>query len=176
MRSVASDWQADADKKVALAPGELMEHDKDVGAVVVGFDRNFNYYKIQYSTLCIRENPGCLFIATNTDAVTHLTAAQEWAGNGSMVGCIKGSTKVEPTVVGKPSMFMLEYMCKEFGIERSQICMVGDRSVWLAACSYVARSRCASDESLHAAQIGHRHIVWKGWWLQDYFGSLRRNL
>mmetsp|Transcript_5622 Transcript_5622/g.20459 ORF Transcript_5622/g.20459 Transcript_5622/m.20459 type:complete len:182 (-) Transcript_5622:669-1214(-) len=127
MRSVASDWQADADKKVALAPGELMEHDKDVGAVVVGFDRNFNYYKIQYSTLCIRENPGCLFIATNTDAVTHLTAAQEWAGNGSMVGCIKGSTKVEPTVVGKPSMFMLEYMCKEFGIERSQICMVGDR-------------------------------------------------
>ena len=33
--------------------------------------------------------PGCLFIATNTDAVTHLTDAQEWAGNGSMVGAIK---------------------------------------------------------------------------------------
>lgn len=37
-----------------------------VGAVVVGFDRNINYYKIQMATLCIRENPGCLFIATNT--------------------------------------------------------------------------------------------------------------
>jgi hypothetical protein len=47
-----------------------------VGAVVVGFDRNVNYYKLQYATLCIRENPGCLFIATNTDAVTHLTDAQ----------------------------------------------------------------------------------------------------
>lgn len=46
---------------------------------------NINYYKIQYATLCIRENPGCLFIATNRDAVTHLTDAQEWAGNGSMV-------------------------------------------------------------------------------------------
>ena len=34
----------------------------------------------RYGTLCIRENPGCLFIATNRDAVTHLTDAQEWAG------------------------------------------------------------------------------------------------
>lgn len=64
-----------------------------VGAVVVGFDRYINYYKIQMATLCIRENPGCLFIATNTDAVTHLTDAQEWAGNGSMVGAIKGARR-----------------------------------------------------------------------------------
>ncbi|KAK8671982.1 hypothetical protein V6N13_110360 [Hibiscus sabdariffa] len=70
----------DGGKKIELKPGFLMEHDKDVGAVVVGFDRNFNYYKVQYGTLCIRENPGCLFIATNRDAVTHLTDAQEWAG------------------------------------------------------------------------------------------------
>lgn len=55
-----------------------------VGAVVVGFDRNVNYYKIQYATLCIRENPGCMFIATNRDAVTHLTDAQEWAGAPSL--------------------------------------------------------------------------------------------
>ena len=61
-------------------------------AVVVGFDRYFNYHKIQTAQLCINENPGCMFIATNTDAVTHLTDAQEWAGNGSMVGCIKGCT------------------------------------------------------------------------------------
>lgn len=46
----------------------LLEHDHDVGAVVVGFDRNINYYKIQMATLCIRENPGCMFIATNTGA------------------------------------------------------------------------------------------------------------
>ena len=56
--------------------GEFMHHDPDVAAVVVGFDRYINYYKIQYATLCIYENPGCQFIATNTDAVTHLTDAQ----------------------------------------------------------------------------------------------------
>ena len=53
--------------------------------MIVGFDANINYYKIQYAQLCINENPGCQFIATNLDAVTHLTEAQEWAGNGAMV-------------------------------------------------------------------------------------------
>ncbi|MFS7936494.1 putative phosphoglycolate phosphatase [Helianthus anomalus] len=72
--------QEDGGKKIELKPGFYMEHDKDVGAVVVGFDRYFNYYKVQYGTLCVRENPGCLFLATNRDAVTHLTDAQEWAG------------------------------------------------------------------------------------------------
>ena len=119
--------EADAGKTVTLASGQLMEHDKDVAAVVVGFDRNVNYYKIQYATLCIRENPGCEFIATNMDAVTHLTDAQEWAGNGSMVGAIKGSTKREPTVVGKPAPFMLDYIANKFDIRKDQICMVGDR-------------------------------------------------
>ncbi|XP_028785150.1 phosphoglycolate phosphatase 1B, chloroplastic-like isoform X2 [Neltuma alba] len=117
----------DGAKKIELKPGFLMEHDEDVGAVVVGFDRYFNYYKIQYGTLCIRENPGCLFIATNRDAVTHLTDAQEWAGGGSMVGALSGSTQREPLVVGKPSTFMMDYLANKFGIQKSQICMVGDR-------------------------------------------------
>ncbi|KAF5741569.1 phosphoglycolate phosphatase 1B chloroplastic-like [Tripterygium wilfordii] len=117
----------DGGKKIELKPGFLMEQDKDVGAVVVGFDRYFNYYKVQYGTLCIRENPGCLFIATNRDAVTHLTDAQEWAGGGSMVGAIVGSTQREPLVVGKPSTFMMDYLADKFGILKSQICMVGDR-------------------------------------------------
>ena len=63
-----------------------------VGAVVVGFDRHINYFKIQTAQLCIDENPGCLFIATNLDAKTHLTDAQEWAGNGAMVGAIQGQS------------------------------------------------------------------------------------
>lgn len=117
----------DGKKAIDLAPGHYMEHSDNVGAVVVGFDRHINYYKLQYATLCLRENPGCLFIATNCDAVTHLTDAQEWAGGGSMVGAIKGSTKKEPTVVGKPSTFMMDFLAIKFGISKSQICMVGDR-------------------------------------------------
>lgn len=75
---------ADAGKSPNMGPGDKMEIDEDVGAVVVGFDRTINYWKIQYAQLAINEH-NAQFIATNLDAVTHLTDAQEWAGNGSMV-------------------------------------------------------------------------------------------
>ena len=117
----------DAGAQITLGKGVKMPHDPTVKTVVVGFDREINYYKIQYATLCIRENDGCDFIATNRDAVTHLTDAQEWAGNGSMVGAIAGSAAREPTTVGKPSTFMLENIAEKFNLSKDQICMVGDR-------------------------------------------------
>ncbi|KAF9608972.1 hypothetical protein IFM89_012149 [Coptis chinensis] len=82
---------------------------------------------IRYGTLCIRENPGCLFIATNRDAVGHMTDLQEWPGAGCMVGAICGSTQKEPIVVGKPSTFMMDFLLKKFQINTSKMCMVGDR-------------------------------------------------
>jgi len=116
----------DNDKVPDMGPGGKMTVDEDVGAVIVGFDRNVNYYKIQYAQLCINEL-GAEFIATNLDAVTHLTDAQEWAGNGSMVGAIRGCTGQEPTVVGKPSPLMIDYLAQKLGLDKSRICMVGDR-------------------------------------------------
>jgi 4-nitrophenyl phosphatase/phosphoglycolate phosphatase len=117
---------ADVGKAPDMGPGGRLEIDHDVKAVIVGFDRHINYYKIQYAQLCINEN-GAEFIATNLDAVTHLTDAQEWAGNGSMVGAIRGCTGREPTVVGKPSPLMIDYLESKYSIDRSRICMVGDR-------------------------------------------------
>ncbi|KAK4398813.1 Phosphoglycolate phosphatase 2 [Sesamum angolense] len=80
-----------------------------------------------YATLCIRENPGCLFIATNRDAVGHLTDLQEWPGAGCMVAAVCGTTQKEPFVVGKPSTFLMEFLLKKFNIPTSRMCMVGDR-------------------------------------------------
>lgn len=120
--------EADKDAVAPLQPGGKVAHDHDVGAVIVGFDRHVNYYKLQYAQLCLNENPGCEFIATNLDRVTHLTDAQEWAGNGTMVGAIKGCTGMEPNVVGKPAPLMVDYIAEKYGIkDRSRICMVGDR-------------------------------------------------
>lgn len=70
----------DGDKKIELKSGFALPHDEDVGAVIVGFDRNINYYKIQYAQLCINENPGCQFIVTNLDAVTHPQLVQPAGG------------------------------------------------------------------------------------------------
>ncbi|KAL0306031.1 UNVERIFIED_CONTAM: Phosphoglycolate phosphatase 2 [Sesamum radiatum] len=117
----------DGKKTVQLRPNYLFEHDKSVGAVVVGLDQYINYYKLQYATLCIRENPGCLFIATNRDAVGHLTDLQEWPGAGCMVAAVCGTTQKEPIVVGKPSTFLMEFLLKKFNIPTSRMCMVGDR-------------------------------------------------
>jgi len=117
----------DNDKVPDMGPGGKLDHDKDIGAVIVGFDRTVNYYKIQTAQLCINQNPGCEFIATNLDAVTHLTDAQKWAGNGSMVGAIRGCTGKEPTVVGKPSPLMIDYLADKLKLDKSRMCMVGDR-------------------------------------------------
>ncbi|KAL5699951.1 hypothetical protein ACHQM5_025465 [Ranunculus cassubicifolius] len=117
----------DGKKVVELEANTLFQHDKSVGAVVVGLDPYINYYKLQYGTLCIRENPGCLFIATNRDAVGHMTDLQEWPGAGCMVAALCGSTQKEPTVVGKPSTFMMDFLLKKFQVSTSKMCMVGDR-------------------------------------------------
>ncbi|KAF4399439.1 hypothetical protein G4B88_022522 [Cannabis sativa] len=117
----------DDEKLAELKPNSLFEHDKSVGAVVVGLDPRINYYKLQYGTLCIRENPGCVFIATNRDSVGHMTNLQEWPGAGCMVAAICGSTQKEPIVVGKPSTFMMDFLLERYNISCSRMCMVGDR-------------------------------------------------
>mmetsp|Transcript_46045 Transcript_46045/g.85902 ORF Transcript_46045/g.85902 Transcript_46045/m.85902 type:complete len:387 (+) Transcript_46045:69-1229(+) len=120
--------EADKDHIPNMGSGGRVEIDHNVGAVVVGFDRHINYYKLQYAQLCLNELPGCEFIATNLDRVTHLTDAQEWAGNGTMVGAVSGCTGREPTLVGKPAPLMIDYIANKYGItDRSRICMVGDR-------------------------------------------------
>lgn len=117
----------DAQKTLHLKENPFFHHDKTVGAVVVGLDQYINFYKLQYATLCIRENPGCLFVATNRDAVGHMTDLQEWPGAGCMVAAVCGSTQKEPIVVGKPSTFMMDFLLKKFHIDTSRMCMVGDR-------------------------------------------------
>ncbi|KAM3280800.1 hypothetical protein P3S67_027820 [Capsicum chacoense] len=118
---------ADGKKNIELKSNCLFEHDKSVGAVIVGLDQYINFYKLQYATLCIRENPGCLFIATNRDAVGHLTDLQEWPGAGCMVAAVCGTTQKEPITVGKPSTFLMDFLLQKYKITMSRMCMVGDR-------------------------------------------------
>jgi 4-nitrophenyl phosphatase/phosphoglycolate phosphatase len=110
-----------------LGSDAKVEQDRDVAAVVVGFDQHINYYKIQYAQLCINENEGCKFIATNQDENGHLNGNQIWAGTGSMVGAVRGCTGREPIIVGKPSSLMIDYLVSKYKFDRSRMCMVGDR-------------------------------------------------
>ena len=106
--------------------------DDNIGAVVVGLDRNINYYKIQYAQLCLNKLHA-LFIATNRDRVAHLTPHSLWAGGGSMVGALVGcqenhSSKNEPILVGKPAPLLINYIKEQGGVnDPSRIVMIGDR-------------------------------------------------
>ena len=65
---IGVDWfgaEDDKGKEPNMGKGRKLVHDKNVVAVVVGFDRNVNYYKIQYARLFINDNEGCEFIATD---------------------------------------------------------------------------------------------------------------
>ncbi len=114
------------DRRVVMHPGLRIDQDPDVAAVIVGVDANINYYKIQYAQLCLTQNPGCRFIATNIDQVGHMTDAQEWAGGGSAVGAVQGCTGLSPVVVGKPGPFLIEFIADRYKVDRSRMCMVGD--------------------------------------------------
>uniref|UniRef100_A0A7R9VZM5 Phosphoglycolate phosphatase n=1 Tax=Chlamydomonas euryale TaxID=1486919 RepID=A0A7R9VZM5_9CHLO len=105
----------------------FVDVDPDVGAVVVGMDRGLNYYKVQYSLTCMLQNKDCMFLATNTDSRSYFSMTQEWAGAGTMVGALIGASEAEPLVVGKPSSFLLDTICRASGVAKEQMCIVGDR-------------------------------------------------
>ncbi|KAH7660227.1 HAD-superfamily hydrolase subfamily IIA protein [Dioscorea alata] len=116
-------------KNMELDKNLLSECDKSIGAVVVGLDKHINHHKLQYATLCIRENPDCLFIAT--DAAGHLLANLEQCSDYQCAGCtissLCASTEKEPIVVGKPSSFIMDILVERFQINPAKTCMVGDR-------------------------------------------------
>ncbi|EDQ92988.1 uncharacterized protein MONBRDRAFT_21060 [Monosiga brevicollis MX1] len=108
---------------------ERFEVDPAVGAVVVGFDRAINYYKLAYATMCARENKDCLFLATNRDAITHLNDEQEFPGGGTMVAALETAIGRAPEVAGKPSPFLVDALYAFHGLDRdsAHAVMVGDR-------------------------------------------------
>jgi HAD superfamily hydrolase (TIGR01450 family) len=139
---------ADCNKHVHLGPGKYVEYDEHVAAVVAGYDPMINYYKLQYAQLCINNNmwlppssgnalsgkddkvgqkQKCMFIATNLDQTSHQSSSQVWADAGATVGALTACTGVLPTVVGKPSSFLISYLHERYSIPPDRMCMVGDR-------------------------------------------------
>ncbi|TMW60887.1 hypothetical protein Poli38472_000929 [Pythium oligandrum] len=114
----------DGDRRANPIPSGI---DQDTQAVVVGLDRDISYYKLAYATACIREIPGCRFIATNPDQTYPLDGAIT-PGGGCFVQFIEAAVGHPPeAVIGKPSQDLLQTVLSTFNLDPARTCMVGDR-------------------------------------------------
>lgn len=97
----------------------------DPDIVVIGFDRELNYQKLEKA--CEFLDNGAIFLATNCDLVCPIKNHRYIPDCGSMCQMITNATGKKPTYIGKPSPDMIYILSEKFGIPTSKIAMVGDR-------------------------------------------------
>lgn len=104
---------------------ELVDPDENTpDAVIVGLDREITYDKLRKAHKAIIN--GATFIATNAD-VTLPTEQGLVPGCGALIAAISASTGVNPVVIGKPEVHLLDAAASAMGVGHQQCVMVGDR-------------------------------------------------
>lgn len=102
--------------------------DPEVKCVVVGFDHYFSYPKMVLGTTYAVKNPGCLFVATNDDAVfPDPNSKIVVPGTGTFVNAMKTGVGREPIILGKPHKTMWDVLVKTHNLDPKRSCMIGDR-------------------------------------------------
>ncbi|MEX1029524.1 MAG: HAD-IIA family hydrolase [Paenibacillaceae bacterium] len=94
-----------------------------VDYVVQGFDREFNYAKLLRAVTLIAS--GAQSILTNPD-VRLPSDSTFLPGAGSIAAAIRTASDQEPTIIGKPSVIMMNYALERMKLSASEIWMVGD--------------------------------------------------
>lgn len=101
--------------------------DKDIGAVVVGFDEFISYPKILKAANYVK-NPDCLFLATNSDETFPMGDSLVTPGTGTMVAAVETAcTPRKAQIFGKPFKPMFEAISRRANIDPQRTLMVGDR-------------------------------------------------
>uniref|UniRef100_A0A0N5AQ46 Phosphoglycolate phosphatase n=1 Tax=Syphacia muris TaxID=451379 RepID=A0A0N5AQ46_9BILA len=99
----------------------------DVGAVIVGFDKYFNYVKLLLATNYL-QNSKCLFFGTNEDETSPGPCRNTVIPDtGPILAAVKLASGRTPLIVGKPSTFAFEYIAKHWNLRPENALMIGDR-------------------------------------------------
>ncbi len=96
-----------------------------IDAVVVGICRTFDYTMLRRAAWAIRS--GAEFIATNTDSTFPVEGGRLDPGNGSLVAAVATASGVQPQIIGKPGVILLELAMANFGVLGEETLIVGDR-------------------------------------------------
>lgn len=119
----------DSDKKMdqnlykSIEEKELEEYQ----AVVVGWDRGFNFYKLCYASLCLQISKDCKLIATNNDSCDKVTEKRFIPVGGAMVSSIEKGTGIKANIIGKPSPYAIHLIEKDHKSDRKTMIFIGDR-------------------------------------------------
>lgn len=104
---------------VNLSDGET------AAAVVVGFDRELDYGKLETAVDLLRH--GAAFIATNPDLVCPMPGGKAIPDCGSICALLTAATDRQPYYIGKPNRNMIDLLSKRYNIPNAKIVTVGDR-------------------------------------------------
>lgn len=121
---------------------ELKEYDinlvqENPEIVVVGFDRELNYQKLEKA--CEFIDNGAIFLATNIDYVCPIKNKRYIPDCGSICKMITTATSKEPKFIGKPEPDMINIIKEKYNLRGEEIAMVGDRVYTDIACGYNAK-------------------------------------
>lgn len=105
---------------------ELPRMDREVEAVVVGFDEHFSFPKLFKAVNYLR-NPSVKFIATNGDEKIDFPQFT-FPDAGPIVAAIENATQKKAVVVGKPSKHVTNIALKhEAHVDPNRFMVIGDR-------------------------------------------------
>ncbi len=94
-------------------------------AVVVGFDMELTYEKLNRACAWIRR--GVPFVATHPDLVCPVENGEFLPDCGAISAAITAATGVQPKVLGKPHVEMLQGLQQRLGARPEEMLLVGDR-------------------------------------------------
>lgn len=102
-----------------------LKDDKNIGAVIVGFDEHFSFPKMARAASYLND-PNCIFLATNTDERFPMPN-KIIPGTGSFIKAIEVCAERDAIVLGKPNRSVCENLLEDNIITASRTLVIGDR-------------------------------------------------
>lgn len=106
--------------------------EQEIDYLVVGFDTELNYEKIENACELIDRNVN--YIATNPDLICPIKDERFIPDCGAICNMLETATKKTPFYIGKPRKEMVEIVSKFKNIDLKDIAVIGDRLYTDIAC------------------------------------------